>query len=164
MFKIGTVASLFSLQVQLRQEALWPWQPVSGGPWMAALEQEAQGDGLIPFRSLNKCLVGWLVSQLCSLRNRHQLGWAGNQLRLCKGQERQQKQGRWGLMKEKNKRNLVPNEYLCVYKLCINEVAPSSCQLAFFMFTHKAGPKWEFFFWCWEQCWGGQPRNDYTEE
>lgn len=58
MFKIGTVASLFSLQVQLRQEALWSLAARFGGLWMAALEQEAQGDGLILFRSLNKCLVG----------------------------------------------------------------------------------------------------------
>lgn len=42
---------------------------------------------------------------------------------------------------KKNRRNLIPNEYLCVYKLCINEVVPSSCHLAFYMFAHKAGSK-----------------------
>lgn len=37
------------------------------------------------------------------------------------------------------------NTFVYEDKLCINEVAPISCHLAFFMFTHKAGSKWGLY-------------------
>lgn len=70
LFKISTVACLFLFTTVESSSSLdrklcglgTPFQ----GPWTAALKQEALGDGLIVFRSLNKCLLGRSRTAVCA--------------------------------------------------------------------------------------------------
>lgn len=99
LFKISTVACLFPSTAVERSRSLdrklcglgTPFQ----GPWTTALKQEALGDGLIVFRSLNKCLLGQLPHSCVCLRTITSWAEQAIQLRLCKGQERSSED--WGL-------------------------------------------------------------------
>lgn len=152
---------------QLGQEALGPWHPVSGGPWTAALKQEVPGAGLIVFRSLNKCLVGWLISQLCVPRSHHQLGRAGDQLRLCKGQGRGASRdgGVEVLSREESvlfEKQVQSSSWWIPLCMSLNYIWKEQ-QLAvtwpFLIFTLEASPTWGLYvFWC------GQPWTSNTEE
>lgn len=99
LFKISTVACLFASTAVESSRGLHrklcglgtPFQ----GAWTAALKQEALGDGLIVFRSLNKCLLGRLPHSCVCLWTITSWAEQAIQLRLYKGQERSIKH--WGL-------------------------------------------------------------------
>lgn len=127
LFKISTVASLFPSRAVESSSSLdrklcglgTPFQ----GPWTAALKQEALDDGLIVFRSLNKCLLGRLPHSCVCLGTITSWAEQAIQLRLYKGQ------GRRGAAKTRvlrfyegksmssiinNNNHQIVNEYLCV--------------------------------------------------
>lgn len=91
LFKISTVASLFPSRAVVSSSSSdrklcglgTPFQ----GPWTAALKQEALDDGLILFRSLNKCLLGRLAHSCACLTTITSWAEQAIQLGLCKGQD-----------------------------------------------------------------------------
>lgn len=94
LFKISTVACLFPSMTMERSSSLDRKLCGLGTP-LTALKQEALGDGLIIFRSLNKCLLGQLPHSCARLWTITSWAEQAIQLRLYKGQEKSTKD--WGL-------------------------------------------------------------------
>lgn len=125
LFKISTVASLFPSRAVESSSSLerklcglgTPFQ----GPWTAALKQEALGDGLIVFRSLNKCLLGRLPHSCVCLGTI--TSWAEQpiQLRLYKGQGRRGA-GKTGVLwfyKRKSTSSIISNDNNSYWIPCV---------------------------------------------
>lgn len=147
LFKISTVACLFPSMAVERSSSLdrklcglgTPLQR----PWTAALEQEALRDGLIVFRSLNKCLLGRLPHSCVCLWTITSWAEQAIQLRLYKGQERSSED--WGLDSRFNEGKgmssiinnnscQILNKYLCVMNRKMSD--GSKKMLAFWVFTN----------------------------